>query len=182
MFTSAVTKTAVLALVAVGAVSSAPLETRDRDDFKNKMLEGTNWYRSQHGAKALSWDQDLEDYAANYARACLKQHSRGPHGENLDWYSYWGSPASYVNDFGRERINFDFNNGGFDKSTGHFTQLVWKDTSRMGCAWADCSSWYNIVCEYERAGNIRSIEGDNRFYRENVGRQVWGNIKDEFQG
>jgi hypothetical protein len=44
-------------------------------------------------------------------------------------------------------------------STGHFTQLVWKGTTQVGCGRTNCSdksdlSGYLFVCEYSPAGNV----------------------------
>ena len=75
MSTNALTKAAVLALAAIGSVSAAPLDVRAHEDFQEMMLQTTNWYRSQHGAEPVSWDQGLADYAVNYANACAKGHS-----------------------------------------------------------------------------------------------------------
>ncbi|TQV98132.1 hypothetical protein V2A60_006185 [Cordyceps javanica] len=180
MFANAIGNGAVLALAVLGTISAAPLEARDHDDFNNKMLEATNWYRSQHGANDVSWDHGLADYASNHARTCVRNHSGGPHGENIAFSTIWSSSAAWVNVFGRERAAFDFANGGPGQNTGHFTQLVWKDTNRMGCGWAQCRDWYHVVCEYQNPGNVGG--DNNRHYRENVGRQIWGNIQDEFQG
>ena len=75
MFINAITKVAILVLAAVGVISAVPLEVRDHEDFEYKMLQASNWYRSQHGANALSWDQGLADYAANHASYCTRNHS-----------------------------------------------------------------------------------------------------------
>jgi uncharacterized protein YkwD len=52
-------------------------------------------------------------------------------------------------------------------ATGHFTQVVWKDTNRIGCAavpveWEDGSKVW--VCNYAPGGNVMS----NTEYRQNV--------------
>lgn len=108
----------------------------------------------------------------------LWQH--GAHGENLAWGGVWdASPGFWVNLWGKERVDFDFNHGGFGP-TGHFTQLVWKDTNKMGCASAKCGNDNYIVCEYSPAGNVGSP--NNESYRQNVGHQISGDVNDVFQG
>lgn len=56
--------------------------------------------------------------------------------------------------------NFDRPTG-FSMSTGHFTQLVWKNTNSVGCGRVDCdnsatdgASGWLVVCEYWPAGNV----------------------------
>lgn len=51
--------------------------------------------------------------------------------------------------------------GDFSKETGHFTQLVWKNTTSVGCGRTECNGdggnkapgWY-VVCEYYPPGNV----------------------------
>ena len=43
----------------------------------------------------------------------------------------------------------------FGMKTGHFTQAVWKTSTRLGCAAANTgSSWY-WCCHFAPAGNMR---------------------------
>ncbi|EEC02687.1 conserved hypothetical protein, partial [Ixodes scapularis] len=50
--------------------------------------------------------------------------------------------------------DYNFNNGGFSGATGHFTQVVWKNSTKLGCGWAR-SHRNNIyvVCNYSPPGN-----------------------------
>jgi hypothetical protein len=41
---------------------------------------------------------------------------------------------------------------------GHFTQLVWKDTTKMGCALNMRCSMAPYVCQYAPAGNVMGID------------------------
>jgi hypothetical protein len=47
---------------------------------------------------------------------------------------------------------YSYNSPGFSGATGHFTQLVWSSTRRMGCARADACSWRTFVCQYSPPG------------------------------
>ena len=50
--------------------------------------------------------------------------------------------------------DFDFNNPKFNHGTGHFTQMVWKKSSQLGCGLviADSNRLYG-VCNYYPPGN-----------------------------
>ncbi|KAF8888246.1 CAP domain-containing protein [Infundibulicybe gibba] len=65
------------------------------------------------------------------------------------------------------------NNPGFSSATGHFTQVVWKGTTQVACAVANCgagtifsqASGY-VVCRYSPPGNVIGQ------FPQNVGRPV----------
>lgn len=77
--------------------------------------------------------------------------------------------------WGNERAQYDFSKGGFGDHTGHFTQLVWKATTSVGCGRTLCNSkgdgtapgWL-VVCEYSPRGNVQGQ------YQANVDAQVAG--------
>jgi hypothetical protein len=49
----------------------------------------------------------------------------------------------------------DFTYGSAAPQTNHFTQILWHNTLRIGCAWAPCASanWEFWVCQYSPPGN-----------------------------
>ncbi|RJE23033.1 hypothetical protein PHISCL_04638 [Aspergillus sclerotialis] len=139
----------------------------------------TNTYRAQHNATSLVWNDALVSYARDWAQSCMWKHSHGPYGENLA-YGYPNATAA-VCAWGDESIKYDFlTPTGFTEETGHFTQLVWKSTTDVGCAAVDCGynstppkngsperaqGWY-VVCEYLPAGNV--VGRNNALFRDNV--------------
>ena len=38
--------------------------------------------------------------------------------------------------------------------SGHYTQLVWRNTKQLGCAKVECGSRVIIVCNYDSPGNV----------------------------
>ena len=149
----------------------------DATDLRTSVLNSTNFYRYEHSANFLFWNTSLASYAQTWANKCQWEHSHGASGENLA-QGYVDVTAS-VDAWGDERALYSWKGTqtGFTEATGHFTQLVWKDTTSVGCAAVDCHgvSGSNIqgvflVCEYWPAGNI---VGDNdQYFEDNVGKQV----------
>lgn len=148
------------------AVPTEEPEWNDDDAFTSAVLNSTNFYRTEHNASDVTWNTTLEEFAVDYLdeNGCEFEHSGGPYGENLAW-GYPNATAS-VEAWGDERDDYNFRRGKFEKETGHFTQLVWKNTTDMGCGRKLCDrSWY-LVCQYWPRGNV---EGQ---YQEMVHQQV----------
>jgi pathogenesis-related protein 1 len=39
-------------------------------------------------------------------------------------------------------------------ASGHYTQVVWRNTLQVGCAKAECQGHVIVVCNYDPPGNI----------------------------
>lgn len=140
-------------------VSSWPKSYTSNNDFASAVLSSTNTFRKQHNASPLIWNDTLADYAASHASGCIFAHTHGPYGENLA--AGYSSIEAALDSWGNERDHYNYANGDFSMSTGHFTQLVWKDTTSVGCGRVYCNKagtpgWY-LMCEYHPAvSNPRS--------------------------
>jgi uncharacterized protein YkwD len=130
-------------------------EWNDDKTFTSAILNSTNFYRGEHNASDVAWNDTLADFANDYldSGSCTMEHSGGPYGENLA-QGYRNATAS-VEAWGEERDKYNFKKGEFGKDTGHFTQLVWKTTTDVGCGRKLCGDkgWY-LVCEYWPRGNV----------------------------
>lgn len=133
--------------------SAASPQYTSPSDFQSSILNSTNTFRHQHNASFLQWNDTLAKYAADHAEQCNFQHSHGLYGENLA--IGYENITSAIDAWGNERSDFHFDSEGFSEQTGHFTQLVWKDTTSTGCGAHDCGSkgWL-LFCEYWPAGNV----------------------------
>ncbi|KAG0587244.1 hypothetical protein KC19_2G151000 [Ceratodon purpureus] len=148
---------AVLTVLAV-ANAQLPPDANSPQAF----LTPHNAARSKVGVPALKWNANLAAYALNYANSqkskCIPlTHSRGPYGENLFWGS--GKPWTpndavtlWVNE-GKD-YKYSTNSCNTGKVCGHYTQVVWKKTTDVGCASVLCNdkSVY-IICSYNPPGN-----------------------------
>ena len=94
------------------------------------------------------------------ADSCAFQHSANGYGENI--YAAAGSaptPADVVNSWTSEKANYTYssNTCGSNKTCGHYTQVVWRDTTKVGCALYTCPGFQygaTVVCNYGPGGNV----------------------------
>lgn len=89
---------------------------------------------------------------------CRLVHSNGPYGENIAWGSPDLSGINAVKLWVDEKqyYNYNSNSCASGKVCGHYTQVVWKNSMRLGCAKVKCKNKGGafIVCNYDPRGNI----------------------------
>ncbi|KAF8267771.1 CAP domain-containing protein [Lactarius quietus] len=121
-------------------------------------LSAHNQVRAKHGAVNLTWSDDLSNTAQQWADGCVFKHSDGQYGENLAAGTGDYTIADAVGDWAAEVSQYDPNNPVYS----HFTQIVWKSTTQVGCAVQNCSGIFDAsygpaqyyVCEYNPPGNV----------------------------
>jgi len=132
------------------------------NSVENSMLSAHNSFRASHGAPAMTWSNNLAAAAQSWANGCKFKHSGGtlgPFGENLAA----GTGSSYTantgfDDWIAEEPQYNPNN----PQPSHFTQVVWKGSTQLGCAVSTCEdllgagtgSTKYLVCEYFPQGNV----------------------------
>ncbi|KAG1462416.1 hypothetical protein G6F56_005521 [Rhizopus delemar] len=122
----------------------------------NNILKKHNTVRAKHHAPALKWNKKLASYAQKWSNGCVFEHSQGQYGENLGLgYANWGQLIT--SGWYDEYKDYDYNNPGFGMDTGHFTQVVWKGTTEIGCGVKVCDNLgkgYKLyTCSYNAPGN-----------------------------
>jgi hypothetical protein len=126
-------------------------------DNQSEALGLHNHLRSLHHAPNLAWDDTLAAYAANYARHCEFKHSHGPYGENLA--AGYPTVTAAIKAWYAEGDDYKYQGSSFGSHTGHFTQIVWVGSKRLGCAFVACDGRNGtpgkyLVCEYSPPGNV----------------------------
>jgi len=127
-----------------------------------------NKVRANVGVGPLNWSKELAIYAQQWAdhlasAGCEMKHRphsgrwKQVHGENLfmgtsgnygvtDAVTMWESEKKYYKGGALNSSNW------YD--SGHYTQIVWKDTQRVGCAKVECKGRIIVVCDYDPPGNV----------------------------
>ncbi|EDV57446.2 repressed by EFG1 protein 1 [Drosophila erecta] len=128
--------------------------------IKQAILRETNKYRRLHNAKPLKMDEKLCSYAQEWADQLADQNTLETrptplYGENIMCVRRSNfSVQQILKLWYQEKYNYDYLKPGFDLYTGHFSQLVWRQTEFLGVGVAcDVSSIW-IVCNYNPPGNV----------------------------
>jgi hypothetical protein len=137
--------------------------------FRASMIAAHNDARRRYGVAPLVWDdalaRDARIYAATLASKNRFEHDlqvrRPPQGENL-WmgtrtaYSYSAMIGALVDErrfFRPGRFPAVSRTGNWSH-VGHYTQIIWPTSQRVGCATASNRANDYLVCRYVPAGNI----------------------------
>ncbi len=130
------------------------------------MLRAHNEYRARHCAPPLSWSKELAEVAQGWAdtlkfNRCAFEHSTSRYGENLAFFMPSTTGDRAVRGWYDEVSEYDFGRPRFGMNTGHFTQVVWRETRRLGCGLAECNGGQIWVCNYDPPGNVQSMFAAN---------------------
>jgi Cysteine-rich secretory protein family len=158
-----------LAALAAGFAAPAPAALTPSDRFASELLAAHNQERASVGVPALAWDPRLaiaaEQYADRLAAIGHLRHSarktRPGQGENL-WMGTRGafSLRHMMHDWASEKRMFRagvFPNNSRTRNwsdVGHYTQIIWPGTTRVGCGIAHSRQHDFLVCRYSPAGNV----------------------------
>ncbi|KAF3939205.1 Natrin-2 [Dactylella cylindrospora] len=112
----------------------SPTASTIGNSLRQQMLAYHNGWRAHHGAAAMTWNTTMSVAALRSASKCVFAHtSNNPYGENIAAGTP-NNPAWYAWLWYNEVNKYDYNNPGFSSATGHFTQVVWKNSKQLGCA------------------------------------------------
>ncbi|KQK20923.1 hypothetical protein BRADI_1g57580v3 [Brachypodium distachyon] len=149
-----------LLLLALASSASYVAAQNSPQDF----LDPHNAARADVGVGPVTWDDTVAAYAQSYADSrrgdCQLVHSGGPYGENI--YGGAGGGASWtaadaVAAWTAEKRFYHHDGNSCDEGQvcGHYTQVVWRDSTAVGCARVVCDSGDGlfIICNYNPPGN-----------------------------
>jgi pathogenesis-related protein 1 len=162
-----------------GTVDSSHTSTADASGGVGEPtdLTGITLYHNQArqivGVPALVWDPALATIASNWVQMCedtngdgLVDHNANRSatyptyvGENIYASTGTATAMDAVSDWVSEQQYYNHANNtcAVGQECGHYTQVVWSTTMKVGCALYDCTSLRypsTIVCDYGPGGNI----------------------------
>ncbi|PCC72400.1 Cysteine-rich secretory protein family protein [Nannocystis exedens] len=125
-----------------------------------------NVVRGELGIDPLTWSSQVAGFAQEWAdklaqKGCVMEHrpSDGPdaqqYGENIFGSRGYASSATHViANWVSEVQDYDAITHTCSDVCGHYTQVVWADSKRLGCGVASCGDREVWVCNYDPPGNI----------------------------
>lgn len=146
----------------------APRETAPSSEVEARLLAAHNAERARAGTPPLRWADSLEEEARAWAAQLIASNrfAHDPtlhgHGENL-WTGWGGrvwTPEEMVGEWVAEKA--DYRHGAFPNvsrtgrwsDVGHYTQLIWRDTTHVGCAIESRGDRSVLACRYAPPGNV----------------------------
>merc|ERR1719348_915982 len=136
--------------------------------FAKNMLDEHNKYRSKHGVPPLKLDNKMNAYAQNLAESNAaagrlahtpREHRR--YGENLAYsggYPLDGEPKRMVQGWYNEISLYP---GHYTPESGHFSQVIWKNSKRLGVGFAQKGNELFVAAVYDPKGNVDGQHAEN---------------------
>lgn len=140
------------------------------------VLDQHNMYRCLHDVPNLVWDDKVAANAQAWADKGLFDHSqenqRVIDGSQCGESMYWGEPVAVGSDavgvwyseiestspYGLATSILDTKDAATHRQIGHYTQVIWKSTTKLGCGKGRASlqskSGDLWICQYCSSGNV----------------------------
>jgi hypothetical protein len=160
-------------LFAIALLGCSPLlmgGTATRADFNSRLLAAQNAERAAQGVPPLDWNDRLASDARGWANELAAtgrfEHSPDEPGQDLQGENLWAgtprvySPEAMVRLWAAEKKDYrpgvfpNNSRSGDVENVGHYTQLIWRGSRRVGCAIATGRDEEFLVCRYSQAGNV----------------------------
>lgn len=127
--------------------------------FEKEVLDAHNSYRARHNAPPLQLNDKLSNLATDWAKYLLannrmEHRKNSGYGENI-YMASGGNLAGTdaVRSWYNEIKYYNWNHPSFQMNTGHFTQVVWKSSKKLGVGFARRGNTIYVVCNYDPPGN-----------------------------
>ncbi|MDM8559963.1 CAP domain-containing protein [Candidatus Parabeggiatoa sp. HSG14] len=130
---------------------------------RDEMLNAHNQWRQRYGVPPLKWSTRLADFAQEWAEYLAEKGFRLQHraygmshyGENLAGANGRAlTPTQVVDMWGNEVKDYDYATNTCRRVCGHYTQVVWRNTTEVGCGMVRIGRQEIWVCNYNPPGNF----------------------------
>lgn len=141
------------------------VQPKSKAELIKETLAAHNKYRTPLGLPPLTWSDTLAEHAAAWARhlaatSTFVHAKQTGEGENL-WMGTKGhyTRTQMVDSWGAEKQHFVYGNFPNVSSTGkwqdvgHYTAMIWRTTTEVGCALVPGVKYDYYVCRYSPQGN-----------------------------
>nr|CDJ95938.1 SCP extracellular domain containing protein [Haemonchus contortus] len=154
-----------------GHASMCPDNNGMSDEVRQTFVNKHNAYRLVFPGET-KYDCAIEENTMNFAKKCVFAHNsysdRNDWGQNLYMTSILKQNKTAA---AAESVDLWFDelqqNGVpsdnvmtmavFNRGVGHYTQVVWQWSNKIGCAVEWCSDMTFVACEYDSAGNYMGM-------------------------
>ena len=140
------------------------------------MLNSHSYFRKRHGVPVLKLNEELNKMAQAFAKSLSSSgqsfskdiYNEEPLGINVLISDKDLKPEKICNEWYNESKKYDYTNYyKFQKGTGHFTQMIWKNTEEIGIGFEKNDDKMYVVAYYYPAGNIfnefeSNVFGENK--------------------
>lgn len=136
-----------------------PCEAGTPFSLARSMLTAHNNVRTKVKDPPLEWSDKLAAHAQEWANTLLSRREffhrpDSRYGENLfEIRGASAQPAEVVRAWASEERNYNYGTNSCRGVCGHYTQIVWRSTRKLGCAVARGGGREVWVCNYDPPGN-----------------------------
>ena len=147
----------------MGCPTSTTIETDELANFRKVALIKHNELRGKHGSPELKLNKTLNMMAQEYAEKLFVCKGNNIFPKNIYNNTIIGenillcktlTPEEICEKWYNEKNKYDFNLNKYQKDSGHFSQLIWKDSKEIGFGFKSDSEICCAVAYYYPAGNI----------------------------
>ena len=154
-------------IVFVARTAGAESQTAGRSQprpvgaIEREMLAVHNAVRAEVKLPPLQWSSALASFSQKWADTLVAKNRtahnpNSPYGENIFVSGIGSTPSMVVIQWSSESRDYSYRTNSCAGDCGHYTQIVWRHTRKVGCAVARGARREVWVCSYDPPGNYRN--------------------------